>query len=114
MPSPDLQPHLDALERAIASATPEEVPALAGELERLRISLWARVMASCDPPLSGPSSNGHERLLTAAQAAERMGISRPWLYKNADRLPFTVRLSRRVLFSARGLEEWLRKRVQLS
>jgi len=48
------------------------------------------------------------RLLTPAETAERLGVSLRWLYGNADSLPFTRRLTPRLLrFEESGLEEWL-------
>jgi hypothetical protein len=37
-------------------------------------------------------------------------MSRDWLYKNGSRLPFVVRIGRKVLCSEQGLERWNRNR----
>lgn len=51
---------------------------------------------------------GEDRLLTPIEAAERLGVSSRWLYRHAGSLPFTRRLSRKVLrFSEAGLNRYL-------
>lgn len=47
-----------------------------------------------------------DRNLSAEEAAQRLGMSRDYLYRHAANLPFTVRIGSRVLFSERGLERW--------
>ena len=62
---------------------------------------------------SAPSRNGGpDRLLTAAQAAQRLGVAKRWIYRKADELPFTRRLTEGTLrFSERGLERWKESRA---
>jgi predicted DNA-binding transcriptional regulator AlpA len=48
--------------------------------------------------------------LSAEDAARRLGVSADWLYKT--KLPFKVKIGRRVLFSATGLEKWNRQRLE--
>jgi len=44
----------------------------------------------------------HDHLLTTHEAVAKLGISADWLYRRADKLPFTARLGPRLLrFSAR-------------
>lgn len=96
---------------AVAAAVPpEEIPALLGELERLKATLWARMMntegtnmTSGQPPAPGEE----DRLLTAKEAAPILGVKGTWLYRHAKRLPFARRLSRKCLrFSEAGLRRW--------
>jgi predicted DNA-binding transcriptional regulator AlpA len=60
---------------------------------------------------SGPSakeSDFSNKLLTAKQAADLLGVSEDWMYKHSSRLPFTVRLSRKaVRFDRKGLLRYL-------
>ena len=59
----------------------------------------------------GPADVRPDRLLTAAEAATQLGVAPKWLYRHAARLPFTRRLSPKVLrFSASGLARWLERR----
>lgn len=84
-----------------------ELPGLIGQLEGAKAAAWARLAGAPQ----GPERNAKkpdDRNLDVAEAASRLGISRDWLYRNAGRLPFAVRIGRRVLFSANGLERWNR------
>ncbi len=62
------------------------------------------------------NGNGHapdmpDKLLTADEAARRLGVKIRWLYGHD--LPFAVRLpnSRAVRFSERGIARWLAKKM---
>jgi len=67
--------------------------------------------------LQNGNGNGHrppdapDKLLTADEAAKRLGVRPRWLYGHD--LPFAVRLpgSRAVRFSERGIAKWLAKRM---
>jgi len=96
---------LAELDRLIAEATPENLCVLLGRLveteERARLRL--RTEAA---PVSGNGQREVDENLSAAEAARRLGLSKDYLYRHADKMPFTVKIGRRVLFSARGLETW--------
>lgn len=48
-------------------------------------------------------------LLMPEEAASRLSVSVRWLYRHAGNLPFTRKLSRKVLrFDEAGLERWLK------
>jgi hypothetical protein len=52
---------------------------------------------------AGATERLEDRLLATADAASPVGVSKDWLYRHADRLPFTVRLSEGQLrYSAKG------------
>ena len=81
---------------------------LIGEVEGLKARLWARLQIPA-PVAAAVAMKGAEsdRLLTVVEAGERLGVDRRWLYRRADALPFTRRLSRGTLrFSEKGLEKW--------
>lgn len=88
---------------------PEAIPGLLGDLERLKATLWAR--------LSLPQANAHgtgengDRLLSAREAAAKLGASQDYLYRHSSKLPFTVRMGRKVLFSEAGIERYIRQRM---
>jgi predicted DNA-binding transcriptional regulator AlpA len=49
-----------------------------------------------------------DQFLTVRNAARRLKVSKKWLYRHADELPYTRRVSPKVLrFSERGIEEAL-------
>ena len=56
-------------------------------------------------------NNGHrdgDELLTAEEAGKILGVNKDWLYRRADRLPFTRKLAPRVLrFSREGIQKYL-------
>jgi excisionase family DNA binding protein len=49
-------------------------------------------------------------MLDVAEASARTGMSRDWLYRKKDSLPFARRIGRKVLFSEAGLTRWLARR----
>ena len=116
MPYPakaDLARLIATLEQAIAEVSPREAPRLLGDLERLKASLWARTMSplATHDGLSGTTRpTGGDQLLTVEEAAEKLGVSRDWLYRHSKKLAFTVRLGRHLRFSARGIERYIRQR----
>ncbi len=109
----DLADLIATLEKAIMQAPLHEVPRHLGELERLKASLWARMMSplAAHDGLSGTTRpTGGDQLLTVEEAAEKLGVSRDWLYRHSKKLAFTVRLGRHLRFSARGIERYIRQR----
>ena len=98
---------LTELDEAIQAAPAEDVPVLLAALNTRASMLCARLMTSSlgRAPEAAPDEN-----LTAKAAAARLGMSAAWLYKNAEKLPFMVRMGRCVRFSSRGLERWNKSR----
>lgn len=104
---PDFTALLAALEAEARAVDPAEVPALLGELERVRATLWARMTA----PASLANGKGEDRLLTVDQAGERLGVTRDWLRHRTD-MPFIVRLSAGVVrYSSRGIDQYIASRA---
>ena len=98
----------------VAEIAPERVGEVLAEVEALRARLWGRLMQPVSPagdgddPAQGKSG---DRLLTVAEAAEVLAVDQRWMYRHADQLPFTRRLSPRALrFSERGLRRWMETR----
>ncbi len=57
--------------------------------------------------------NGHhgDKLLDAEEACKILSASPDWLYRHANRLPFTRKLGHRMLrFSYQGIQKWLTTR----
>ncbi len=97
----------------VADVPREALPALIGEAEALRARLWAQLQAVPVPVPVPPASRngGPDQLLTAEQAAGRLGVDRRWMYRHADTLPFTRKLTPGTLrFSEKGLERWKESR----
>lgn len=91
----------------VESAEPGELPALAGELARGLADVLARATARGAPVAVVAPHDRADTLLTVAEAAERLGVARSWLYRHAKALPFTRKLGHRTLrFDAHALERW--------
>jgi predicted DNA-binding transcriptional regulator AlpA len=92
---------------SIAALSPEAVIALLGELETIRAQLWARLLASPNSPATAAAEEA-DRLLSAKEVADLIGVSVRWVYRHQRRFPFTRRMSRKVVkFSPMGLRNWL-------
>jgi excisionase family DNA binding protein len=52
----------------------------------------------------------HDELLTIDQAADRLNLSVDYLYRNAAKLPFTIRIGRLVRFSANDIDDYIRRK----
>jgi excisionase family DNA binding protein len=94
-------PHVDF----VAHIAPEVLPAVALHLAALQAAVAARLACGSS------RDHGADRLLTVKEAAPVLGMSEDWLYRNADRLPFTRRTgSRAVRFSERSLKRYIADR----
>lgn len=92
---PSALSHLAALQASVAGA---------------QVILISRMIASRSNG-DGDKETIAERWLTADQAAELLKVDRKWLYRRANALPFTRRLSRKkLLFSEIGLRRWMATR----
>lgn len=51
-----------------------------------------------------------DRLLNIEEAAKRLNVSEDWLYHRWKKLPFAVKLSKKLLrFSAQGIDEYIQR-----
>jgi len=61
---------------------------------------------------AGPSQAGPDRLLTAAEAAQRLGVTKDWLRRRVT-LPFVVKLSEgTVRYSSAGIDAFIAARCR--
>jgi predicted DNA-binding transcriptional regulator AlpA len=126
MPTNPLDPHhprttarrlstagLDAIAADPATATTlpaEAVTALLTQLTVVQSALMARLL-SIPATLSTPDD---DRLLTVAEAADKLACSVDWLYRHAKKLPFIVRPTGSqgaLRFASRGIEHYLQRRT---
>ena len=95
---------LAELDGVIASVSPAERGALVIQLSARLAALGAGLAEA------GSTEHGEtDRNLDVQQAAERLGMSVAWIYRNKAKLP-CIGLGRRVLFSSRGLDKHLQRR----
>lgn len=98
----------------IADVPASDLPRLIGEAEALRAALWSRLQAAHFPtPAKSARSEpeGPEPLLTVPEVARLLSVSPKWIYRKADELPFTRRLSDGTLrFSRKALDRWKESR----
>jgi excisionase family DNA binding protein len=92
----------ERLLRLAREVTPEELPNLIGQLESAKAIAWAR--------LTVPTTvqTEHDELLAVTEAARRLGVSEDYLYGHHHEYPFTRRQGRKLLFSASGLQKYLK------
>ena len=84
-----------------------ELPRLLGELEEIRCTAMSRLTAS-------PPAQQSDELLDTSETARRLGISTDFLYRNHHQLTFTRRVGRRLLFSAIGVDKYMRQQTSLT
>jgi predicted DNA-binding transcriptional regulator AlpA len=84
----------------------EEIPAALGALESLKAMLLSRLLEYRAERQVQP-----DHLLNVDEAAQQLNASADWLYRNADKLPFTVRVGRNLRFSAQGVQRYIRSRA---
>lgn len=88
----------------------EAIASLRGELARLDTMLLTRLLSRGNS--QGVTEPDGDRLLSAKEAAAKLGTTMDWLYRHADGLPFTVRVGKKqVRFSAVGIERYIRQRA---
>ena len=106
----ELEVFRQELAGAVRSAGVGDLPGLIGVLAEME-ALAQLALKTAREREDRVAADAPEKNLSASEAARRLGMSRDWLYRNAGRLPFSVRIGRRVLFDARGLERWNRSRA---
>lgn len=70
-------------------------------------SVLLGALVSASAPATTAAINEPDRLLDVAAAADRLGVSKDWLYRRARDLPFVVRNGRLLRFSSRGIDRFI-------
>ena len=89
----------------VRTLSKEQIPAFLSQLGALQSVLAARLAAAESTPAPAQDS-----LVTVQDASTRLGLSCDWLYRNARKLPFTVRIGRHLRFSSSGIDRYIRAR----
>ena len=101
----------DELEEVLSRSLSADCPDLIDIGERFTAQVRLKMMQGLIPPLGHMPPLSEERLLTVDEASRKLGMTKDYLYRNADRLPFTIRLAPRQLrFSLQGIERYIRQR----
>ena len=109
--SPDLLAALLADPGRAAELSPAEAAATIVKLAALQSTIAARLAAPASMRDAERHGATEDDMVGAEEAAKRTGMSKRWLYKHADALPFAHRTSpRSVRFSAHGIKRWLAER----
>jgi hypothetical protein len=91
-----------ALEDAQSLAL-DDLAQFLGELEQIRVTALARLSA----PIAAPAQP--DERVDIAEAAKRLGVSTSYLYRNHKRFSFCKPEGRKLLFSARGIEQHIKR-----
>lgn len=102
-PSP-LSLIIDDLERLVERADRTEIPGLLGAIEQVRAMAWMRLNAP-QVAIQVPTRphSGKDRLLSAQEAADLLGVKPRWVYDHADELGGQRLTPRCLRFSERAL-----------
>lgn len=101
-----IRPMRQEMETALnmASMLPrEELASFLGDLERIRVTALARLIAPA------PIEHSSDELLGVAETARRLGVSRNYLYHNHRHFPFVRRIGRSLRFSAQGVTKYIQR-----
>jgi excisionase family DNA binding protein len=104
-------PMVAELERAAREAPLEALPELSGALARVSALVSLRLATEPLRDLQETLRAGAraDRLLTVQEAAQRLGLTEDWLYRNHGRLPFARKVGEQTLrFSESGIDRWIR------
>lgn len=97
-----------ALEQVIAKAAVEQLPILLGELERVKMLAWHRLIGRSE---NGQGPGSPRQLLTISEVAARLSIPESRAYELARQrggLP-TVRIGKYVRVDPVALDGWIAK-----
>jgi predicted DNA-binding transcriptional regulator AlpA len=63
--------------------------------------------------MPAPVQGQSDELLDVAEVSRRLGLSRDYLYRHHSDFPFTRRVGRKLLFSALGIERYIKQQSPL-
>jgi len=98
---------------------PEKIQSLPREVAFYFLTVLSGIQASLVARIGLGNTDPHEReeqdsLLTVQGASMRLQTTPDWLYRNANKLPFTVRNGRQLRFSSKGIDRYIRERQGLT
>lgn len=93
---------------AAKTMPPDDLPRFLGELEEIRCTAMARLTTPV------PQQPQADTLLDVEETSHRLGVSPGYLYRHHKQLPFARRLGHKLLFSAQGIENYIRQQNVLT
>ncbi len=91
------------------------MPGLVAELARAQAALLVATSRHHNAPPRVAERPNEDRMLDVDEAAELLGVKPAWVYRHARKLPFTRRISAKVIrFSRQGILRWLAARRPLN
>ena len=73
-------------------------------------AIQSRIAAHLDSEDAGAGAPPDDHLLAIDEAAGRLGVTRAWLYRRSNNLPFVVRLGRKIRYSSTRLDRFIAAR----
>ncbi len=102
---------LEVLRAEIQAVAETELPAIGGDLEALRLAIQLRIAEAARAPSIEASPDGGERLLSAAQVADKFDLTVAWVQSHKNELPLVKMPGRTLRFSEAGLKRWIARRI---
>ena len=94
------------LEQCLTDTAIGDLPAFIGVLATIQARAQLRLTHKEPEP-----SRQEDRLLSVAEASDKLGMTKDYLYRHADTLPFSVRVgSKQLRFSLNGIERYIKQR----
>ncbi|MGA2264426.1 MAG: helix-turn-helix domain-containing protein [Acidobacteriota bacterium] len=83
----------------------ETVPALMAQIAAAQSALAARLLSA------EKKTEPEDELLDVEEAAQMLGVKKDWIYSRTRTLPFIVRLGRKLRYSKRGIEKYIKAQI---
>ena len=96
------------LKETIVQVAPEELHAFLGKLEEMKSIVLSHLLPTA-PCSQKNDAKETDELLEVKEASRKLKVSKNYLYQNSRHLPFTVRVGSRLLFSAQGIDRYIRQ-----
>ncbi len=102
----------DQLDHVLAQSLSTDCPELIAIGEGFTAQVRLKMLQHGRVPAPQRSLVSEDRLLTVEEASQKLGVTKDYLYRQADHFPFTVRVGLRQLrFSLHGMERYIRQRT---
>jgi predicted DNA-binding transcriptional regulator AlpA len=96
-----MRPELEQAIQAARTLPAEDLPGLIGALEEVKATALVRLTAPALQP------QAQDSWLDIGEASQLTSMSRSYLYRHADSLPFVRHEGRALRFSAIGIQQYL-------